>query len=100
MFVSSGASLSQVEHKVRDQVVSIDANWIGCVLPVMGYPVTGTISLITALDWIGWIGCFLSVGNCLGETHGRNLILRAHIEITNIIFVPALFSIFRHHERI
>ncbi len=47
-----------MEHKVRDEVVSIDANWIGCVLPVMGYPVTGTISLITALDWIGWIGCF------------------------------------------
>ena len=53
VFVSSGASLSQVEHKVRDEVVSIDANWIGCVLPVMGYPVTGTISLITALGWIG-----------------------------------------------
>ncbi len=49
-----------MEHKVRDEVVSIDVNWIGCVLPVMGYPVTGTISLIAALDWIGWMGCFLS----------------------------------------
>ena len=58
MFVSSVASLSQVEHKVRDQAVSIDANWIGCVVPVMGYPVTGTISLITTLDWIGWIVFF------------------------------------------
>ena len=82
-----------MEHKVRDQVVSIDANWIGCVVPVMGYPVTGTISLITALDWIGWIGCFLSVGNCLGETHVRSLISRALVEITILIFIRALVNI-------